>query len=531
MHKRFIIRLLGTAVFFSLLVMGFNVLLDPYNIWHVYHKTGVNQLASHEWTSERITKPINFLGKHPDTIFLGSSKTNYALSPAYYEQLTGRSAYNFGVNAARIYELRRFLEFAVQNDPELRHVVLDVSFDMFVERAEPAAWHARSLPGFDEDQLNAPRITWQNFCKTTFSWTACEESWTVLRENAAQPREYRIRQRDGKMTDEYLVNNLYVGGRFNSEQEELLGPLRLFDQSFVSPEKLDELRRIIAICQEHGIELQVVVLPEHAEVLEGYSASNWTVYEDWKRALSMLPARVMDFTSYNALTTEGGTLDPGLMEYMAVQGKYFFNSCHLSTQMGNLVLEWLVGVDDSAIPEGFAVELGPEMMDDYLAGLREQRDAWEANHPERAECVAYFTGFRLEAPAALSGRTVLRGESQVHLDHAAGHPAEAGRVIPVSRHQPFEATGWSVTCHGQRAAAYAVLEGADGRLWYVRMHAARRPDIAAMFQQREAQWDGFTVRTMLDRLPEGEYSMYLYEENRQGVWYGSDVLAVLHVSN
>ena len=100
--RKFLAGFAATALLLLALVGGFNVLIDPYSVWNCYRGVGINKWAPKADDLDRLIKPIEILNKKPAALFLGDSQVLWGIDPAAYAQMTGKSAYNYGLRGASV---------------------------------------------------------------------------------------------------------------------------------------------------------------------------------------------------------------------------------------------------------------------------------------------------------------------------------------------------------------------------------------------------------------------------------------------
>lgn len=107
-------------IIFTLLIsIGiFNMVIDPYNAINFLIIKNLNEKKSSN--QEYYLKANYITYNKPDTIFLGTSRVRIELDPNYYEQITGEKAYNLGLSASNMYIQRKYFEYALLKNPNLK---------------------------------------------------------------------------------------------------------------------------------------------------------------------------------------------------------------------------------------------------------------------------------------------------------------------------------------------------------------------------------------------------------------------------
>ena len=127
--KRYFVTYLGFLALLTLLSGVTNVVVDPYGIFALIDAPGFNTVKPFT-NNAQLHKPATLYRVDPDVVILGSSRVQNGLDPYEIERLTGRSAYNFGIDGPTIFEVFKTFEFAVLNTHSKRMVVA-LDFMMF----------------------------------------------------------------------------------------------------------------------------------------------------------------------------------------------------------------------------------------------------------------------------------------------------------------------------------------------------------------------------------------------------------------
>lgn len=510
--RKYILSLMVGIVVFGAGVISFNMIVDPYHIWNIYSKIGVNYYSIKDSSLERIVKPIRFLQYQPDTVFFGESTLNYSINPDYYTELTGKSSYNLSINAARIYEIRRYVEYAAMNDKNLKHVIVGLEFNQFLD-AKPLP---STMPGFDEVQLSQKHITGDNFCKMTFSLQACEDSFQTILENRSHRYEYRTYTDRGKLTDE-RVASIYDASDFFGEMRDWHSREGFLRDVTLSNERLDELRYIVNFCKENNIKLTLFIPPYHSILMEALLGKLPTIYDEWERQIVQI-APVMDFTSYNDITMSRDMPNP-----------FFWNAWHMKSSLGNLVIDRLAGNLSANMPDDFGIMVTPANVDVHLQRIHQAHEAWRGSNAELIDEIRYTEGFIELPPRELQRMQVEQNNSIIHLDHIAGvDDVKSETVVRISRGNGFRISGWSLTELGKIERRYGVLENERGDCYYTLLCKFPRPDLVKSLHHADCIQAGFIIWTGAAYVPNGSYAFRIMECSKERL-YISDLLAKVEV--
>ena len=546
-YKQFCWKFLALAATFSAVTAGFNILADPYEVWHVGMTKGFNMLAPQAEEVERLQKPLDFmrLKEKPEVVFIGTSQILYALDMEKFQEMSGKSAYNFALRGGSMYEQRRVLEHVLANDANLQEIYIGLGFANFV-----SCEHRPYLglgPEFkaEDEQYGKTCLTLENLGRTVFSWQTMTDGTGKILDNAINKWEHPYYMASGKVYDDNVER--YV----EKSSWEFTRTLALMERECsyrgceLAPEALGELETMLELCQQRGIKVHLFICPVHARMMEALAA-NWAEYEEWKRALVKL-APVLDFSGYNEITTspaKGGLVAEDT-------NPYFWDVMHMKTQVGNEVLAVLAG--QAAAEKAGGVLLTPKNIEEHLQGQKAGLEAWEQAHPDSVAEVRYYGGFSEIMPRELDGA---RADGKGVLDiRQAGRDeprldnkwlivlAKAGRDnnlhITLTRQDRLFLRGLRPRTEEIPRQMYAVLEGSGGARCYALAEAIRfelaepissqtgngsysaiskalRTDLANPTGSQTREGSGFVLNTPVWDVPEGTYRLSFAEVYESG---------------
>jgi hypothetical protein len=283
------------------------------------------------------------------------------------------TAYNLGLQRANMYEVKRYFDHAIANQPNLKKVVLGIDFWMFSETI-------KNTPAFNEDRLGQQQISFQDALNVLFSLDAFESSQATLMDNLKNSKE-NLTVGSGKILIQGNVfkngilkvdNNRPNPGNTDDFIRGLTNSIAYSSSYKLSQERLQLLKSIIDTCQQKGIALTIFISPSHATDMEGLHALGfWSNFEQWKREVSKI-APIWDFSGYNGITTEP----------IAKNMKYYLDSSHYRKETGDLILNRLLSSQKNTVPDDFGVLITPENIESHLAKIRSDREKWISNSPD-----------------------------------------------------------------------------------------------------------------------------------------------------
>ncbi|MGK7931297.1 MAG: hypothetical protein AB4041_07675 [Microcystaceae cyanobacterium] len=366
-------QLLLTTIFTILsAVVGINWLVDPYGIFKTPKIQGFNQDKPQRADNDRLFKTADIIHVRPKTILLGSSRMRQGIDPdsSSLKKNTTSPIYNLGLNGSNIYELRKYLEHTLVNNPDLKQVVIGIDFFMFNENQELQA-------AFDKERLEKTYIIPKDLLNTLLSLTAVSDSKETLRSS------WKSRQKTQDLNQQDNGFSPYKNPKLKDQEWRFKNAVSVyfnFHHDYeLSPELIGEFEKIVNICQENNIDLKVFISPSHGIQWESIAATQrWDSFEKWKREMVKLHP-VWDFSGYNSITTETLSQD-NLM-------KNYTDSSHYTPKVGNLVLNRIFEENQSTIPDDFGILLTQDNIEQQLSQIRSDRKIWQENHPQEVQLV------------------------------------------------------------------------------------------------------------------------------------------------
>lgn len=363
-----------TAALSPLLAIGFfNGIVDPYGIFNRPKINDFNQIKPKQLTKTRMFKSSEIIRKKPKTILLGSSRVDFGLDPTHPDLLNPQSSYNLGILGGNIYELRRYLDHAIANQPNLQEVILGIDFFMFNE-------HFNKTNRIDV-RLGKTHLTKQDILDVIFSVDAIEATLETLSVNQAYSNLVVYSDR-GMRNQKMIANSIQKSLNFMPKKtifsqniKEYLYDKNRYKDYQKSSKLLSKFQSIIELCKQNKIKLNIFISPIHASQLETIKiAGLWPEFEKWKREVVTITP-LWDFSGYNSITSEP------ISESM----KNFLDSAHYSKEVGDLILSRILDYGTETVPDDFGVLLTPDNIEAHLEKIRGDRELWVKNNPEAVQ--------------------------------------------------------------------------------------------------------------------------------------------------
>lgn len=341
----------------------FNILVDGSGIFNSPKIANFNELKPAIYSHVRLFKAVGVSRKKPKNIILGSSRSDIGLDPDH-PSLASDSAYNLALVGPNMYEVRRYFEHALANQPELKTVVLGIDFFMFNEN-----WD--NSPDFDEARLGRKSPKIQDLINASLSLDALDLSKQTVGASVQSDAYYLYKSNGlryvyGNKPDEPLKV------KFEKMLTEFLRGERSYPNYRSSQSFLNDFRLLVETCKEKNIDLKVFISPIHVTQLEAINTAGvWSEFEDWKRQVVEITP-VWDFSGYNSITTEP----------ISNQMKNYWDSSHYRKEVGDLILNRLFEVNEKVVPEDFGTLLTTNNIESELEKRSADRVAWEKNDPD-----------------------------------------------------------------------------------------------------------------------------------------------------
>lgn len=369
--KNFLLRVLCTSVVIATCIGLFNILIDPYGLFHSWTWAHINDRKPAAIPRERLMKRYDVFRGDPAALILGDSTVDLGLDardPAWPDAT--RPVYNLGLYGTDIVGSYRYLKY-IFGYRNIRLVVVGLDFDQFLGR-----W---IIPLDEKDQLRLggpPEQLRQNdLLQGALSFDALADSLgTVVDSLRALPYVFVA---GNSPTGDMLNERALIGSQ---------GMFRLWNRSTFNvstrgtrfASRMSDLRDLLELCHSNGTKAILIINPVHADLLEAYSLLGYgRQLEDLKRELVSLTTEVggngtsdeielWDFSGYNRFST----LELGDAT------RWFWNSSHYTRELGDLIVRRLFGNEDSE----FGVRLTQDTVEDHLKSIREQQRLYRRTH-------------------------------------------------------------------------------------------------------------------------------------------------------
>ena len=342
------------------LVGALNYLVDPYGLYHAEY-FGFDKIKQSD--KIRLTKAMRIKEIKPKSICLGDSRTEGGYDPTH--QYFYKPSYNLAVPGSSIYEDRLNFENALKQG-NLEKVLLVVNYRTMTSR--PQIY----VPDF-EAYFEKSKYTY------LFSLDTLKDSLLTIK---GTDKFFRIYLTNGQLKHTYMQKYISEkGGHLSTMQS---SESRYYKNNSTSYAYVDtkkktfpDFEKIVALCYENNIELDIVFGPSHIRQWEGLDhylgIEKWL---KWKKDIvisvnkvaskyAQKPFRVMDFSVYHKLTAEEVPVDKN------ARMEYHWEGSHYKNKLGLIVLDRLEGCSQF---DDFGVELNLTNINEHLNRQRINRN-------------------------------------------------------------------------------------------------------------------------------------------------------------
>ncbi|NEQ34307.1 MAG: hypothetical protein F6K04_25535 [Leptolyngbya sp. SIO4C5] len=327
-------------------VFAINLFVDPYGL----RKQGgrVN--------NDRIVKAIQVNRLQPNVVLMGSSGVARGLDPHHPHLLAKGTSYNLGILGANVYELEQYFQHAAASS-DLKSAVVSLDFYAFNDLREVR-------PGFSKARIGTQAITPQDFFGLFLSFDSLR---LVLnpdqRGSYFDKRGTYAQHIDPEKREEVFA--IEIAEDFSREEE-------MYWDYEISAEALDSFQNIVATAKSKHVELEAFIPPLHVSLFHAAMLDeHWATYQQWLRSVVAVKP-IWDFSGCNSVTTE--SIRPDMQN--------FYDPSHYTYEVGDMIIERLSGQEADQIPEDFGVYVTTENVDEHLAQIKTQCEAWQQQNVE-----------------------------------------------------------------------------------------------------------------------------------------------------
>lgn len=403
--RRYLLVWLGLTGALLCTVALVNLAVDPYGLFRVIDRPGFNHVKPKAGAHGRMVKAYQVLRVQPRGLILGNSRAEVGLDPRHPAwPASAQPVFNLALPGTGTQTTLRYLQHVLhgkagQDKPTL--VVWGIDFMDFLVDARKQ--RARAAPGKEGRRLLAlpdgagnparPMQMARDYAEATLTLSAFLDSLETLR-SQGDPHSADLTPLGFNPMRDYLAIAAAEGYRSLFRQRDLQNmrdylrrPRDIYDADGRSSPALDDLRQVLKLCRENGIDLRLVIYPYHAHLPEIIRLTgHGPAFEDWKRAVVHIvdeEARarggqsvpIWDFSAIEALTSEPVPAPGDRRSRM----RWYWEAGHYKRELGDLMLNRIFAVANPEHPE-FGVRLTQTNLESVIAATREQAAAYRSEH-------------------------------------------------------------------------------------------------------------------------------------------------------
>jgi len=333
-----------STIFMGLIFLLFIVtttVVDPYQVFNIINIKGFNLVKPFTSNKEQVFKPIALYKQQPEIIILGSSRVQMGLDPQKVMNVTGSSAYNFGIDGPTIYEILYFQKFAI-NNTQAKTMVLGLDLLMFNgsrDKNNTRFYLPRMKSNLDDsnkDLLSIPEIS--SITLTVQSVTDSLKT-VFMQDHTPYYDEYGFVRKQNFNIDKKMFYEM----NFESSAAVYSKLHKNFnyyfkDESFT----YQYFREIVHDAYTNEINLILFFSPIHQFFHDVMDRENLlTLHHTWKNKLKLIVAEEALRAGRSKLTMFDFSDDERNQEQFPVNGEmYYWNDAyHYSLNYGNEIIE------------------------------------------------------------------------------------------------------------------------------------------------------------------------------------------------
>ena len=344
LYKNFNKKIIKIIIICILLTGVINYIVNPYNIFT--SKITQNKLLKPKMKlQERYTKfmALKMDKRQIDTVFVGSSRVDWALSKEYYKQITGKEAENLGMGGLYVSEYTDIINALLLIHPEVKNIYLGIDFAAFSKNRKDKNIRSR-YKIIPTKEITSSEIGFALFSIKTLYYSI----WTVIKNLIGI--ESRMYNPDG-------TKHVYIDNHYKLSYKGAIIEYKSYYKNFDFDEDAYKiLQNVKEICEKKGINVYFFIMPSHIYDLYLIDTMSYNLYTKWKTGLVQI-ADVIDF-QYPSIYAE---------EELSPEIKYFFEAAHSTNNMGNIIIDVFAGANND-----FGHKLNKDNVGYYLKKDREE---------------------------------------------------------------------------------------------------------------------------------------------------------------
>lgn len=247
-----------------------------------------------------------------DSVFIGSSKTDYSIDRTHYFEITGKQAVNMASEQYNLEDYPDILQSILNIHPEISNIFIELDFEKFNSNHNKNKFKLKK----NKD------LTIMEIYKILFSPSCLKDSILTIFTNISGKKDNifniagtKIIYTNNNIKEEIELSSNYISNKFKTFK--------------YNRELFNTIYELQKICNEKNINLYIYIMPTHIMYMNLMQEDNvYETYFSWKEELSKI-IPIYDFQYPCEITNE--LISP----YM----KYFFNIINPTNITGKIILE------------------------------------------------------------------------------------------------------------------------------------------------------------------------------------------------
>jgi hypothetical protein len=361
------------SVFIIIMVGVFNYIVDPYGLYRVIEIKGFNQQKEGVRTNIRYVKALEIALKKPKTIIMGSSRVHDGINPESIKSHNYQPVYNYGIDMARIKEIKYYLQHAIMNS-KIEHLILGLDFFMFNK-------YERLNHTYDSEIVKKHISTFDIYFKPLFTISSLSSSIKTIKTSMNQPNRREFLS-NGYRPGYHVFYGLKSYEKLHQSTNWIFLSSKLSNTLYyakmeIDEEALNDFKEILEICKKNNINCKLYFSPGHSN-LDGeglLAAGLYNEFEKWKKEISLISYQynisLHDFSGYNTITTES----------VQTPMRYYWDSSHFTELVGNMIIDNIFNIKKST-QDTFGAKITPKNIYNHLQNIRINQDLYHKNNIE-----------------------------------------------------------------------------------------------------------------------------------------------------
>ncbi len=379
----------AALVVLALLVVGLNLLVDPYDVFGTPRIAHISLLKPGPKNHALLAKTYQEARAHPRTVLIGSSSTHIGIdAKATTWPAAMQPIYDYGIPGQYASVGLRNLQQAISGGG-IEFAVVFLDFQNFFAPNPPAPGlndderRYRTLADGSPNPYRTLQVADDMFLSLATMGALVDSAKTII--GQSNPGLLNLAP-DGSSTESDFVDAARADGMHDLfAQKDVFEHLRATQLKQIMAgwkgelPDIDQVAAIAELAHAHHVKLTLAIVPHHIDALEIYwRIGLWPRVEQLKVELAALAAKqnvvLWDFMDYSAFNTES-VPDAGDRRTAT---KWFWEPSHFKKQLGSIMIGNMFGNGQPA----FGAKLTPESVAARNTEIRVQRQQRVCLDPE-----------------------------------------------------------------------------------------------------------------------------------------------------